>query len=138
MFGMSRWRPRQLLTAWAAYWATLFVVTLGSAVVTALRVAVPEGAKGSISAGFGDGGFTLKMTSAGTTVWNGSVSLTSAALWIAGPPLLIWLAWLVSRPARPPVPGDRVESPDVRALGEGPMSPLDFGRVREREERDRR
>jgi hypothetical protein len=29
-----------------------------------------------------------------------SGSLTTAALWIAGPPLLLWLAWLVSRPRR--------------------------------------
>jgi hypothetical protein len=138
MLGLNRWRPRQLLTAWAVYWATLFCVTLGSAVVAAVRVAVPKGAKGSIAAGFGDGGLYLKMTNGSAIIWDGSVTLTAAALWIAGPPLLIWIAWLLSRPARPPVTSSPREPADVRALGEGAIAPIDIARVPERERPDSR
>jgi len=37
--------------------------------------------------------------SSDTAHWVGSASLTSIALWIAGPPLLLWLVWLVTRRA---------------------------------------
>jgi hypothetical protein len=52
--GLSRWKPRHLLAAWSAYWAGLVLVELGPAIVLILRVALPAGAKGSVSASFGD------------------------------------------------------------------------------------
>jgi len=31
--------------------------------------------------------------------WTGSGSVTSIVLWLCGPPLLLWLLWLVTRRA---------------------------------------
>jgi threonine/homoserine/homoserine lactone efflux protein len=97
---LSAWKPRHLLTAWSAYWAGLAAVTLGPAALAILRVTVPEGAKGSVAANVGDKGFELIIKAGEAVVWAGQASIASVALWIAGPPLLIWLAWLVTRPAR--------------------------------------
>lgn len=75
-------------------------MTLGPAALAILRVTVPEGAKGSVAANVGDKGFELIIKSGEATTWAGHASVVSVALWIAGPPLLIWLAWLATRPAR--------------------------------------
>jgi hypothetical protein len=99
--GLSRWKPRHLLAAWSAYWAGLILVKLGPVIVLILRVALPAGAKGSVAAAFGDGGLRLDVTNAGANVWTGSISVVSLALLLGGPPLLLWLAWLMARPARP-------------------------------------
>ncbi|MEP7000890.1 MAG: hypothetical protein ABI969_10450 [bacterium] len=137
MFGLSRWRSRHLLTAWTVYWIALIGVTLGSAIRGILRV-LPDGAKGSVAAGFGNDGAQLTVTSAGRSVWDGSASLTAVALWVAGPPLLTWLAWLLTRPARPTVvSGPNVDSHDTRALRESPMPSFDLSRTPEHEARDR-
>ena len=34
-----------------------------------------------------------------TVHWTGSASLMSIVLWLCGPPLLLWLLWLVTRRA---------------------------------------
>ncbi|MEO8623776.1 MAG: hypothetical protein ABI625_22035 [bacterium] len=134
---ISRWRPRHLLTAWTVYWIALVGVTLGSAIGAILKV-LPENAKGSVSAGFGNDGLRLTVTNAGRSVWDGSVSLTAAALWVAGPPLLIWIAWLIARPARPPVVAElNADTQHTRALRESPLASFDLSRTRERESRDR-
>lgn len=138
MFGLSRWRSRHLLTAWTVYWLALIGVTLGSAIRAILKV-LPEKAKGSVSAGFGDGGLHLNVTNAGRSVWDGTASLTTAVLWVAGPPLLMWLAWLIARPARPPVASElHANTQDTRALREASMTSFDLSRSPERETGDRR
>lgn len=119
-FRLSRWKPRHLLVAWSAYWVGLIAVTLGPAIVSILRVAVPAGAKGDASANYGDGMLHLVINSNGTTLWSGAASVVTIALWLAGPPLLLWLAWLVARPARrsnAPVEG----SSPSRMLGESTL-----------------
>ena len=100
LFSLERWRPKHLLAAWVAWWAGLVGVTLGSAIVSIVRVTGDAAGKGSVNAGYGDGAFTLDVIDAGTTAWSGTASLTSVVLWVAGPPLLLWLAWLFTRPRR--------------------------------------
>ncbi|MEO7457922.1 MAG: hypothetical protein ABIY52_16825, partial [Gemmatimonadaceae bacterium] len=78
---------------------------LGPAIAAIITATSAGEGKGSVAAGIGDGEFTLKVVNAGATIWNGAVPMTTAALWLAGPPLLLWLAWLATRPRRgaPPV-----------------------------------
>jgi len=97
MLGISRWRHRHLLAAWVTYWAALVAVKLGGAISAIAQVSGPNG-HGSASAGFGDKGLTLTVVNPGGTIWSGSSSLAAAALWVAGPPLLLWLAWMLKRP----------------------------------------
>src|SRR5215218_6785632 len=97
LFSLQRWRPGHLLAAWATYWAGLTAVMLGPALGPIMRV-TGEGAKGSMSAGIGDGAFKVTIAEAGATVWSGQASLTAIALWIAVPPLLLWIALMVTRP----------------------------------------
>jgi len=99
---LSRWRPRHLLAAWGTYWAALTLVMLGGPALIARRVASgPEGS-GTITAGFDNARLHLTMLEQGTTVWSGSTSVLAATLWIAGPPLLLWLAWFAQRPRPTP------------------------------------
>ena len=93
---LSRWQPRHLFLAWAAYW----VVLLASVARPALRamisaVSAPDG-HGTMSASVEAGMLTFNVRS-DALAWTGSASLTSIALWIAGPPLLLWMVWLATR-----------------------------------------
>ena len=95
-FFLSRWRSRHLLVAWTVYWVGLTVIALHTAIGAASRaLSAPKGL-GSISASVENGNFVLKMTSE-AGVWIGSTSLSTMALWFAGPPLLLFLLWLVTR-----------------------------------------
>ena len=129
--GLGQWKPRHLLAAWSAYWAGLALVTLGPAALAILRVTVPEGAKGSVSANLGDAGFQLLVKSGEVTTYLGQASVTSVALWIAAPPLLMWLAWLATRPKRGHEAG--LEGPSAKLLPDARVSAYD--RERPKEER---
>ena len=101
-FSLSRWKAKHLLGAWAVYWIALVLVKLGPAIVAALRVMnAPEGEHGSINAGMGDGAFNLSVVGKGVH-WAGSASVMSVVLWLCGPPLVLWLLWLVTRGAPAP------------------------------------
>jgi hypothetical protein len=51
---------------------------------------------------------TVSANVVGTGVhWTGSASLMSIVLWLCGPPLLLWLLWLVTR--RAPTPAREAE-----------------------------
>lgn len=108
---LRRWQAKHLLTAWTIYWVALIVVTLHSALAAASRALNAPNGHGSIGAGVDKGIFTLTITTNGR-VWTGSTSLTTMALWFAGPPLLLWLVWFVTRRApvdvREPERGYRV------------------------------
>lgn len=95
-FSLSRWRPYQLLGAWAAYWLLLLIAALGPAVPAILR-ATREGAHGEINASVGNTVLTFTVKEAGQLTWSGSVHLLTAALWIAVPPLVLWFLWLRAR-----------------------------------------
>jgi hypothetical protein len=97
-FSLSRWRAKHLLGAWAIYWIGLLLVTLGSGLFAALRVMNGAQEHGNINVSMNDG--TLSATVVGDAVhWTGSASLMSIVLWLAVPPLLLWLLWLVTRRA---------------------------------------
>lgn len=94
---IGRWRPRHLLGAWAAYWLGLFGVKLGGAVQAALHVTnLEKPAEGSMSLAIDDDVFTLLMSDTGRTVWEGAAPFSEIALWVAGPPLALWVLWLLA------------------------------------------
>jgi|SRR4051812_8082180 hypothetical protein len=95
---LRRWQARHLLIAWVVYWVLLVAIGLRSALAAAARALNAPKGLGSISASVDGGNFILKASS-GTSTWSGSTSLTSMALWFAGPPLLLFLVWLVTRRA---------------------------------------
>jgi hypothetical protein len=95
---LSRWQARHLLIAWVVYWVLLVAISMRSALVAAARALNAPKGLGSISASVDNGNFILKASS-GAQTWTGSTSLTTMALWFAGPPLLLFLLWLVTRRA---------------------------------------
>lgn len=99
---LSRWRPYHLLLAWASYWVLLLIAALGPALPAILRATRGEGNHGEINASFGDAGFSFVVKEMGRVTWSGSIHLLPAALWVALPPLVLWMLWLRarSRPAR--------------------------------------
>ena len=105
---LSRWRPQHLLGAWAAYWVGLAGATLGGAVAAGWRVThLPQG-QGNISLSYDDGLVRLVMAG-GDTAWTGTTSLGTLAFWLAVPPLLLWLVWILAQ--RRPASAVRAEVP---------------------------
>ena len=105
-FSLSRWKARHLLGAWAVYWIALVLVKLGSGLLAALRVMYGAQEHGNINVSMKDG--TLSATVVGDGVhWAGAASVMSIVLWLCGPPLLLWLLWLVTR--RAPTPAREAE-----------------------------
>jgi hypothetical protein len=95
---LARWKVRHLFGAWLGYWAVLAAVTLTPAAVAIWRV-TGSGAKGSASINAGDGGLHAIVTTPASTLWEMSVPLTTVVLAIAGPPLVLWVCWLLSASA---------------------------------------
>jgi hypothetical protein len=104
-FSMSRWRLPHLIGAWVAYWVVL-LATVGARFVSPVLHALngPRGT-GTISAGVDNGVVNFAVKSGATAV-SGSASFLSIALWIAGPPLLMWALWVATRTR--PVARERV------------------------------
>ena len=102
---LSRWKARHLLAAWAVYWIGLVAVKLGTGIVAALRVMNAAQEHGNINVSMNDGMLSSTVTGDGIR-WTGSTSVMSLVLWLCGPPLVLWLLWLVTRraptPAREP------------------------------------
>lgn len=95
---LSQWKARHLLGAWAVYWIALVLVKLGDGLLATFRVlGAPEG-HGKIDVGMNDGTFTANVVGDGLH-WTGSASLMSIVLWLCGPPLILWVLWLVTRRA---------------------------------------
>lgn len=89
-----------LVGAWGAYWVGLAGVTLAPFARWVVDLNRIPGSHGSASLSIGDAGVTLAALRDNVTVWSGVAPLLDVALWIAGPPLLLWLAWLALRPSR--------------------------------------
>ena len=94
-FSPRRWRPRHLLLGWLAYWVGLILIKLGPAITAFVRMSQDSDSHGAASAGFANDALYMTVTEAGASIYSGSISLLSLVLLIAGPPLLMWLAWLV-------------------------------------------
>ncbi len=92
---LRRWRPRHLLLAWSGYWLALLLVVLGRPALAAWRMSRHPDAHGNVSASFDGGLVDASIVVDGATAWSGSASLVSITLWLVGPPLLLWLLWLV-------------------------------------------
>lgn len=92
---LRRWRPRHLLLAWSGYWLALLLAALGRPALEAWRMSRRPDAHGTVSAGFEDAVGRLSIVVDGATVWTGSASFLSITLWVVGPPLLLWLLWLM-------------------------------------------
>lgn len=90
-------RFRLLLGTWAAYWVVLTGVALGPMALAILRATGgPDNGKSSVNAAFGNGVFSMTVVDQGQTIYTSSVHFLTVALWIAGPPLLAWVAFAIS------------------------------------------
>jgi hypothetical protein len=127
MFRLERWKAGALLGTWAAYWAALVGVTIGPGLLAAWRLTRQSGSHGNMSASVDGSRLLLNVNDVGGAggVWTFNTSITAALAWIAGPPLVLWLVWLVSRPRRQVPP-----SADVAMLDAGrvPTAPDDSPR----------
>jgi hypothetical protein len=94
---LSRWRPYQLLLAWTAYWVVLLAATLGPALPAILRATNAGGNHGEINASFSSTVLSFTVKEMGQITWTGSVHFLTAALWVAIPPLVLWVLWLRAR-----------------------------------------
>ena len=95
---LRRWQAKHLLVAWIVYWTLLIGVSMHSALAAAMRALNAPHGLGSLSASVDGGNFILK-AAVGSDTWTRSLSLTTMTLWFAGPPLLLFLVWLVTRRA---------------------------------------
>jgi hypothetical protein len=119
---MRRWKTGQLLLGWGAYWAGLIGIAAGPAIrATWHATHLPDG-HGSVNAGVNDGVLRYEVIAEGVKTWVGTVPLSTMFLWLIGPPLLLWLVWLLVR-ERPAIP-QAVGNAEVEALpaGAGPAS----------------
>jgi hypothetical protein len=119
---LRRWRPRHLLLAWSAYWAALAAVALAPALKALARLTGP-GEHGTASASFADGVLQVTIASPSAPAWTGGVAVGTLALWVAIPPLLLWLLWLARRPSRGPVATTPLSQRET-ALGAAGAPPL--------------
>lgn len=126
-FSLRRWRPIHLLGSWVVYWIALATVALTPAVGAVRRLASSPENRGTVDFGYDDGQLHLKVVESGETLYTGHASLLTTTLLIAGPPLLLWLVWLLTRPKR-----GAAEAAERAALGEGPWQgvPEDADAVR--------
>ena len=131
---LRRWKPSQLLLGWAAYWAGLIGATLSPAIAATWRAThLPDG-HGSVSASFGDATLSYTVIEDGVKTWVGTTPMTTALLWVVGPPLLLWLVRLIVRER----PAEALRSVDRGRSGAsalpGGSAPAEEWRVR-RDER---
>jgi len=56
----------------------------------------PDDNKSSVNVSFGGGVFSVKVVRSGLQTYAASIHLLAAALWIAVPPLAIWLLWALT------------------------------------------
>ncbi len=99
-FSIKRWGVGSLVGAWAAYWFALGAVTLAPFAKWVWDINRIPGEHGSASLSAGNAGVVLTALKDGVTVYTGVAPLTDIALWVAGPPLVLWLLWLALRPSR--------------------------------------
>ena len=120
---LRRWKPGNLLLGWVVYWAGVVAVKLSPAIAASWRATrLPDG-HGNITAGFNNSTLSYTVAQDGVNTFAASTSLTTALLWLAGPPLLLWLMWLIVR-ERPAVARsiDGVAEPGALPQGAAPAA----------------
>lgn len=97
-FDPRRWSAGRLLASWGVYWSGLAVATLTRPAIAIWKATQTAEGHGSVSASIDNGLAHLSVIREGVTTYDASASLLAIALWVAGPPLLMWALWLASRP----------------------------------------
>jgi hypothetical protein len=93
---LSGRRFRLLLGTWGTYWLLLAAFGLGPLALAIIRATSgPNDNKSSVNASFGDGVLSVTVVNQGHTTYTSSMHFLTAALWIAGPPLVAWLAFFI-------------------------------------------
>jgi hypothetical protein len=92
---LSGRRFRLLLGTWGTYWLLLAAFGLGPLILAVLRATSAPENTSSVNASFSDGVLSINVVNQGQTTYTGSIHFLTAALWIAGPPLIAWLALVI-------------------------------------------
>lgn len=82
MLSIRRWRASHLFRVWIAYWILLFGYIAWRPLLEYWRITRSPSGHGSVGYSY-------------------SGSMLRAALWIAGPPLALFVLWLVTRTREP-------------------------------------
>ena len=94
---LRRWRPVHLFGAWVVYWLALAVAVVIPPLLAHFRIHPVSGEHETFTASFGDGVFSASLKYFDTVRWSGSIHFLAVALWVAGPPLALFVAWLAAR-----------------------------------------
>ena len=90
---LSRRPWRLVLGIWGTYWLGLAAFTLVPLLRAVYRATTAPENQGSVNVAYNTAtGFGITVVREGQTIYSSSVSLIALALWIAGPPLLAWIA----------------------------------------------
>jgi hypothetical protein len=138
-FALRRRSVRQLVQGWTAYWVTLALITLWPALAAAWRLS-RAGGHGSAGAGLNDGLLSANIVEAGRTVWTGSISLSSLALLLTVPPLVMWIIWLATTSrtnnADEIAPANHPGKRELAASDRTPGMPESFSQTSTRQKRE--
>jgi hypothetical protein len=97
----------------------LIGVGLGPALLATWRATRLGDGHGTIEAGFNNGTLNYTVIEDGVKTFVASTPFSMATLWVVGPPLLLWVAWLLLR-RRPNDRDSLAAGPDrAGALGAG-------------------
>lgn len=96
-FSLRSWKPGHLLLGWATYWVGLVAVKLSPAIRATWRASQLPDNHGSISAGFNNTTLHYTVIENGVKTLDTGAAVSTMLLWIAGPPLVLWLIWLMVR-----------------------------------------
>ncbi|MDQ2890567.1 MAG: hypothetical protein M3R65_08445 [Gemmatimonadota bacterium] len=129
---LRRWGARQLVAALSTYWVALALVVVGSPAMRFWRLTHDPASHGNASAGIRNDVIWATVAENGATAWVGSAHMVTLVMWLVGPPLVLYIVWLRSRPS-PQLPrrtasvrGDRsgilTSPPSELGAGEAPRA----------------
>jgi hypothetical protein len=94
---LRRWKPGQLLLSWGAYWVGLVGVSMGPAIRATWRATNLPDQHGTINASFNNGTLSYEVIENGVKTLTMTGQLSTVLMWVVGPPLLMWIVWLLVR-----------------------------------------
>ena len=103
----GRWRSTVVASVSAVYAGVVALIGFSPALAALWRFTRPDARHGVVSV-TADNTLMMHftMTSSHLPTWTGSVNLGTLILWMLGPPVLLWSAWLATGPRRvDPTPG---------------------------------